>query len=80
MSAVAVNLTQEDVRAIAAEVARLIAPKPQRPEVTTAEAAEIVGLSSPRAFRYWASARRVRPVARGRYRTSRIIAATGGAS
>lgn len=79
MTATAVDLTPEAVRAIAAEVAKLIAPKPQRPEVTLAEAMTMTGHRSDSAFYRWASARRVRPIARGRYRTSRIIAAMGGA-
>ena len=75
----AITLSPESVDAIARRIVELQAPV-TRPELTRAEVMQLTGHRSDSALDRWLSARRVKPISRGRYRRAAILRALGGAA
>lgn len=77
MSDVQIILAPESVDAIARRVLELQGKIVHRPELSRAEVMQLTGHRSQAALTAWLTARKVRPISRGRYRRTAILRALG---
>ena len=75
----AITLSPESITALAREIVA-VQSTAARPELTRSEAMSLTGHRSTAAFSSWCRARRVKSIARGRYRRSALVRAMGGAA